>query len=84
MRSGACVADRMVKKISENLTFEETADGDEGVDHLIFGRKMVPGWELQVLKALRLGSGGRGGEESLAGTLARTLAFTPERKLLIF
>lgn len=41
---GLAILNRMVRKdLTENLTFEETADGDEGVDHLIFGRKMVPG-----------------------------------------
>jgi len=41
---GLAILNRMVRKdLTEKLTFEETADGGEGVNHLIFGRKMVPG-----------------------------------------
>lgn len=41
---GLAILNRMERKeLTEKLAFEETADGGEGVNHLTFGRKMVPG-----------------------------------------
>lgn len=41
---GLAILNRMVRKdLTEKLTFGQTADGGEGVNRLIFGRRMVPG-----------------------------------------
>lgn len=58
---GLAILNRMVRKdLTEKLTFEETADGDEGVDRLIFGGRWFQAEGTASAKALRLGSGGRG------------------------
>lgn len=37
------ILNRMVRKeLTKKLTFAETAEGDEGVNPLILGRRMVP------------------------------------------
>lgn len=58
---GLAVLNRMVRKdLTEKLTFGQTADGGEGVNHLSLGGRWFQAEGTASAKVLRLVSGGRG------------------------
>ena len=81
---GLAILNRMFRKdLTEKLTFEETADGDEGVDRLIFGGRWFQAEGTASAKALRLGSGGIPALVDLLTPLIGHTRTAPKRKKII-